>query len=120
MNDTARVLLKRDLQAIWPDCSSYYLNVSQKAQAKNELLIGIIWIARRGSTCLLEGFVHSFTLAGMAALNGASLFFFYFYPLAVNNNNDFMPVTEFPANSKNKVPSRGRRLPPGHTSLPEI
>lgn len=42
----------------------------------------------------------------MAALNDASLFFFYFYPLAVNNNNDFMPVTEFPANSKNKVTLR--------------
>lgn len=80
------MLLKKDLQTIWPDCSSYYLNVSQKAKAKNELLIAIIWIARCGSTCLLEGFVHSFTLAWTAALNDASLFFFYFYPLAVNNN----------------------------------
>lgn len=79
-------LLKKDLQTIWPDCSSYYLNVSQKAKAKNELLIAIIWIARCGSTCLLEGFVHSFTLAWTAALNDTSLFFFYFYPLAVNNN----------------------------------
>lgn len=80
------MLLKKDLQTIWPDCSSYYLNVSQKAKAKNELLIAIIWIARCGSTCLLEGFVHSFTLAWTAALKDASLFFFYFYPLAVNNN----------------------------------
>lgn len=80
------VLLKKDLQTIWPDCSSYYLNVSQKAEAKNELLIDIIWIAHCGSTCLLEGFVHSFTLAWTAALNDASLFFFYFYPLAVNIN----------------------------------
>lgn len=80
------MLLKKDLQTIWPDCSSYYLNVSQKAKAKNELLIAIIWIAHCGSTCLLEGFVHSFTLAWTAASNDASLFFFYFYPLAVNNN----------------------------------
>lgn len=80
------MLLKKDLQTIWPDCSSYYLNVSQKTKAKNELLIAIIWIARYGSTCLLEGFVHSFTLAWTAALNDTSLFFFYFYPLAVNNN----------------------------------
>lgn len=80
------ILLKKDLQTIWPDCSSYYLNVSQKAKAKNELLIAIIWIAHCGSTCLLEGFVHSFTLAWTVALNDASLFFFYFYPLAVNNN----------------------------------
>lgn len=78
--------LKRICKTIWPDCSSYYLNVSQKAKAKNELLIAIIWIARCGSTCLLEGFVHSFTLPWTAALNDASLFFFYFYPLAVNNN----------------------------------
>lgn len=80
------MLLKKDLQTIWPDCSSYYLNVSQKAKAKNELLIDIIWIARCGSTSLLEGLLHSFTLAWTAALNNASLFFFYFYPLAVNNN----------------------------------
>lgn len=78
--------LKGICKTIWPDCSSYYLNVSQKAKAKNELLIDIIWIARCGSTRLLEGLVHSFTLAWTAALNDASLFFFYFYPLAVNNN----------------------------------
>lgn len=81
-----RAPLKRDLQTIWPDCSSYYLNVSQKAKAKNELLIDIIWIARCGSTRLLEALLHSFTLAWTAASDDASLFFFYFYPLAVNNN----------------------------------
>lgn len=80
------ILLKKGLQTIWSDCSSYYLNVSQKTKARDELLIAIIWIAHCGSTCLLEGFVHSFTLAWTAALDGASLVFFYFYPLAVNNN----------------------------------
>lgn len=59
-----RAPLKRDLQTIWPDCSSYYLNVSQKAKAKNELLIDIIWIARCGSTRLLEGFA-SFIYASL-------------------------------------------------------
>lgn len=49
-----------------------------------------------------------------------TLLFFYFYPLAVNSNNDFMLVTEFPANSKNKVTLRWSRLPRGRTSMPEM